>query len=158
MNDKLLRLIGKYSHQSSDLVVMIGGLSGSDLDKCLARGKWSIREQVSHLADCEMNYVQRMKKVIAEEKPLLPAFESDKWAKTLFYGESSAEDSISLFFTLRSTMTRILRKLSNRDFERIGIHTEEGKVTLLSILEMAVEHVDHHSRSIMEIKKKSKMK
>jgi len=158
MNDKLTRLIGKYSHQSSDLVTMTKGLSGSDLDKRLERGKWSIREQLNHLADCEMNYVQRMKKVIAEDKPLLPAFDQNGWAKNLFYNNSSADDSIALFSMLRTTMARVLKELSDKDFERVGIHTEDGKVTLLSFLEKDIEHADHHARMIKEIKKKFKIK
>ncbi len=158
MKSKIAELIAKYADQPGDLIAAVEGLTETALDRNLERGKWSIRQQVNHLADCELNYVQRMKKVIAEDKPLLPAFESDKWAKDLFYNKSSADDSIALFFTLRTTMTRVLKGLNDKDFDRFGIHTEDGKVTLLDFLERAVEHAEHHTKMIEKIKSKFSIK
>jgi uncharacterized damage-inducible protein DinB len=158
MKYRIAELIVKYSDQPGDLIASVEGLSDSELDRRLGPGKWSIRQQLNHLADCEVNYVHRMKKVVAEDAPLLPAFDSDKWASNLFYDKSSAEDSIALFFTLRTTMAQVLRELNNRDFDRFGIHTEDGKLTLRNLLERAVEHADHHARTIKKIKRKFKIK
>ena len=158
MKSKIAGLISKYADQPGDLIAAVEGLSETELNNSLGRGKWSIRQQVNHMADCEINYVQRMKKVIAEENPLLPVFESDKWAKSLFYDKSSVDDSIALFFTLRTIMTRVLRGLRDKDFDRSGIHTEDGKVTLLEFLERAVEHADHHTKAIEKVKRKFKIK
>lgn len=119
MKSKIAELIAKYADQPGDLIAAVEGLTETALDRNLERGKWSIRQQVNHLADCELNYVQRMKKVIAEDKPLLPAFESDKWAKDLFYNKSSADDSIALFFTLRTTMTRVPQRAERQRFRQI---------------------------------------
>jgi uncharacterized damage-inducible protein DinB len=158
MKREFAELIATYSNQSGDLIVAVEGLTGLELDRRLEAGKWSIRQQLNHLADCELNYVHRMKKVIAEDAPLVPAFESDKWAKRLSYDQSSAEDSIALFFTLRASMAPVLRELGDKDFERFGIHTEDGKVTLLSLLERAIEHTNHHMKAIEKIKRKFKIK
>ncbi len=154
MNSEIAGMISKYSDQPGDLIDAVEGLTDTQLDKNLERGKWTIRQQVNHIADCEINYVLRMKKVIAEDRPLLTVFESDKWAQSLFYDRSSVDDSIALFFTLRTSMVRVLRGLKDRDFDRFGIHTEDGKVTLLQFLERAVEHADHHTKLIAKIKRK----
>jgi uncharacterized damage-inducible protein DinB len=158
MKAKIAGLISKYADQPGDLIAAVEGLAETELNNSLDRGKWNIRQQVNHMADCEMNYVQRMKKVIAEENPLLTVFESDKWAKSLFYDKSSVDDSIALFFTLRTSMTRVLRGLKDKDFNRSGIHTEDGKVTLLEFLERAVEHADHHTKMIEKTKRKFKIR
>jgi uncharacterized damage-inducible protein DinB len=158
LKPRFAALIARYSDQPGDLISAVEGLSDAELDKRLASGKWSIRQQVNHVADCELNYVQRMKKVIAEDTPLLPAFESDGWANSLFYQKSSVEDSVALFFTLRVNMTQVLRQLSDGEFARYGIHTDDGKVSLLDILEVAVEHADHHTKAIARIKRKFKIK
>ena len=102
-------------------------------------------------------YVHRMKKVIAEDNPLLPAFDQDKWAKSFFYDKASVDDSIALFFTLRTSMVPILKGLKDKDFNRTGIHTEDGKITLLDFLEHAVEHAEHHTKMIEKIKRKFKI-
>ncbi len=158
MKSKIAQLIVKYSDQSGDLIAAVQSLTESEFDKRIERGKWSIRQQVNHLADCEMNIVHRMKKIIAEDNPLIPAFDQDKWANRLFYDKASVDDSIAVFFTLRTTMLPILKGLREKDFDRTGIHTENGKVTLLYFLEQAVEHVEHHTKMIEKTKRKFKIK
>jgi len=158
MRPELVKLIAKYSDQPGDLIAAVEGLTDPQLDKRLDRSKWSIRQQVSHLADAEMNMVQRMKKVIAEDTPLLPAYDQDKWASSLFYDGSSVDDSIAVFFTLRASMTRVLKELKNGDFERTGIHTERGKLSLLDLLEDAVEHAEHHTDAVEKIKRRFRIK
>jgi uncharacterized damage-inducible protein DinB len=158
MKSKIVELIAKYSDQSGDLIAAVEGLTDSELDRRLGPGKWSVRQQVNHLADSEMNMVQRMKKVIAEENPLLPAYDQDKWAKGLFYIASPVDDSVAVFFTLRTSMTHILKELKDSDFDRFGIHTERGKLTLLDLLEDTVEHAEHHTKTIEKIKRRFKIK
>ncbi|HUI28998.1 MAG TPA: DinB family protein [Candidatus Acidoferrales bacterium] len=158
MKSVIAELIGKYADQPGNLIAAVEGLKDSELDKRLGEGKWSIRQQVNHLADSEMNMVQRMKKIIAEDTPLLPAYDQDRWADSLFYSKSSVDDSVALFFMLRTSMTRVLKKMGDKDFDRCGIHTETGKVTLLSLLEDTVEHADHHVKMIGKIKSKFKIK
>jgi len=157
MKSKIAELVTKYSNQPGDLIAAIEGLTDTDLDRRLEADKWSVRQQVSHLADSELNMVQRMKRVIAEDAPLLPAYDQDKWADRLFYTKSSIDDSVALFFTLRASMTRVLKELRDKDFDRFGIHTENGKMTLSDLLEDSVEHADHHMRTITKIKRKFKI-
>ncbi len=158
MKSKIAELIVKYSNQPGDLIAAVDGLTYSELDKRLKPGKWSIRQQLSHLADSEMNMVHRMKKVIAEDNPLLPAFDQDKWTDRLFYDKASVDDALAMFFTLRAAMVPILKQLSVKDFDRNGIHTEDGKVTLLRLLENAVEHAEHHTKMVEKIRRKFKIK
>lgn len=79
MKSRTAELIRKYLDGPGDLIAAVEGLTDAELDKRIEPGKWSIRQQVNHLADAEMNLIHRMKKVIAEDNPLLPAFDQDKW-------------------------------------------------------------------------------
>jgi len=158
MKPKIAALISKYADQSGELISTIEGLTDSQLDKSLERGKWSIRRQVNHLADSEINMVVRMKRVISEDLPLLPAYDQDKWADRLFYDGSSVDDSVAVFFTLRISMARVLRELKDKDFERFGIHTNNGKMSLLDLLEDTVEHFANHTKTIEKIKRKFNIK
>ncbi len=158
MKSKAAELIRKYSDGPGDLIEAVDDLADAELDKRIKLGKWSIRQQVNHLADAEMNLIQRMKKIIAEDNPLLPAFDQDKWAQSFFYDRGSVDDSLALFLTLRASMVPVLNRLKDRDFERTRIHTEDGKVTLFNFLEPTVEHADHHIKIIEKTKRKSKIK
>jgi uncharacterized damage-inducible protein DinB len=55
-------------------------------------------------------------------------------------------------------MVPVLKQLGVRDFDRNGIHTEDGKVTLLELLEHAIEHAEHHQKMVERIRRKFKIK
>lgn len=150
-------MIHRYENGPGDLIASVDGLSDRDLDRRLAPKKWTIRQQVHHLADAELNLVYRMKKIIAEENPLLMAFDQNEWADTLLYTKTSVEGSIALFYTLRASMTPILKSLEDSDFSRTGIHNQSGKVTLFGVLEHTVEHFEHHLATIEKTKRKYKI-
>ncbi len=158
MKSKTIALIRRYENGPGDLIAGLDGLSDRDLDRRLAPKKWTIREQVHHLADAELNLVCRMKKIIAEDNPLLLAYDQDVWAGSLNYSGTSVENSIALFYTLRASMTPVLKGLKDGDFSRTGIHNETGKVTLLSVLEHTVEHFEHHLKLIEKTKRKYKIR
>ncbi len=157
MSSKILSLIRRYENGPGDLIASVDGLSDRDLDRRLAPKKWTIRQQVHHLADAELNLVYRMKKIIAEENPLLMAFDQNEWAATLLYTKTSVEGSIALFYTLRASMTPVLKSLKDSYFSRTGIHNESGKVMLFGVLEHTVEHFEHHLATIEKTKRKYKI-
>jgi hypothetical protein len=103
---------------------------------------------VIHLADAETVYTDRMKRVIAEENPTLLAYDENKWANGLAYGEQSAEDAATIVELLRRQLGRVLVKLSPEAFERTGQHTETGRKTLVQLIDGANRHLDHHLKFI----------
>lgn len=158
MSSRTVNLIRRYENGPGDLIASVDGLSDRQLDKRLGPKKWTIRQQVHHLADAELNLVCRMKKIIAEDNPLLIAFDQDKWADDLLYTKTSVEGSIALFYTLRASMTPILKSLKDPDFARTGIHNEIGKVTLLAVFQYAIEHFEHHLKAIEKTKRKHRIR
>src|SRR3954451_6520519 len=87
--------IEQYENGGEKLKLAIRGLTREDLIALPAPegevGKWSIQQVVLHLADCEAVFADRIKRVIAEENPVLPAFDENKWASALHYSDQSAE-------------------------------------------------------------------
>jgi hypothetical protein len=113
-------------------------------------GKWTTMEVVCHLADSEQSWVHRMKRVIAEERPLLIGYDESNFAKALFYHEHDVAEELALIDQTRAQMARIFRKLPNSTWDRTGIHSERGLITLKEMLEVEVAHIPHHVRFIGE--------
>src|SRR3954469_16451350 len=53
--------------------------------KSYAPGKWTVREILIHISDAETVLLDRLRRIVCEEKPLLAAFDQDRWARQLFY-------------------------------------------------------------------------
>ncbi len=63
------------------LALILDGLSTAEIETRPAPGKWSVREIIAHLADCEIAWSWRFRQVYGEEHATLQPFEQDAWAK-----------------------------------------------------------------------------
>ncbi len=145
-------LIEEY-FQGYDLVrEAIADLAEDELRFKPAPDKWSIHEIIIHLADAELVGVQRLKKVLAEDRPMLTSFDQDGWARLLQYGEQDREQYLLLFKLLRASMKPSLDNLSVDQSERVGIHDEAGELSFRQLMERYVNHVRDHLAQIDRVK------
>ncbi len=106
-----------------------------------------------HLADAEAVLVDRMKRVIAEDNPLLLAFDESRWALRLEYERQSTEDAWTMIDLIRRQTSRILWALPVESFARIGTHSEAGPKTLADLVGGARSHLLHHAAFIEQKRK-----
>jgi hypothetical protein len=128
----------------------IKGLTPDELKMRPGPGDWSIAQVVVHLMDSDLVAADRMKRVIAEENPVLLAYDENKWATRLMYEEQPIETAAGLFDLNRRQMALVLSRLDEAAFARSGRHSERGVLTLAHLVEDYGEHLDHHLRFIYE--------
>jgi hypothetical protein len=126
-------------------------IAGMTRDQLVARpveGKWSTLEVVCHLADSEQAWTFRMKRVLAEDRPLLIGYDQSRFSAALGYQDRDPEEELALLERLRGQMGRILRGLAESAFQRTGVHSEVGLVTLAEMVGIEADHVFHHLRFV----------
>ncbi len=131
-------------------------VAGMSREQLLARpipGKWSTLEVICHLADFEIVGADRIKRVIAENEPALLGGDEKAFAARLAYHERDTEEELLLIDTIRSQVARILRTMKAEDFQRRGIHSEVGPLTLEGFVQRSTRHIQHHVRFIEEKRK-----
>lgn len=126
------------------LVEAIRGLSTSELTAKPIPGTWSIAQIVIHLWDADMVATDRMKRVIAEEIPLLVNFDENAWVERLDYEALDVSLAAELFRLNRLQLAEILRQQNDAAFSRYGIHTQAGKKTLFDLVKGYADHLDGH--------------
>jgi uncharacterized damage-inducible protein DinB len=122
-------------------------VSGMSREQLLARpvaGKWSTLEVVCHIVDFDPIYADRMKRVIALDRPTLLGADETSFASTLAYHQRDLEEELAILEVTRSQMARILRTLPAEALQRVGVHNERGEVTLERLLTTITGHVTHH--------------
>src|ERR1700687_5465265 len=98
---------------------------GSDgLERSLAPGKWSAREILCHLADCEVVFAVRLRQALAEDHHMIQPFDQELWAKT--YTAYSASEALSTFATVRKCNLTLLRSLQPGTDSKPLMHPERG--------------------------------
>jgi hypothetical protein len=109
-----------------------------------APGKWSPAEIVCHLADCEIVYGLRYRKIIAEPGGALVAFDQDAWARSLKYRERPLKLALALFRVMRDGNVALLKSLSRQGWNRHGRHQDYGVLTLRQIVLHVAAHDENH--------------
>ena len=148
--DATPELIAAYERQPDELAALVGGLSPAQLTARPISGKWSTLEVIAHLADCDEVLVDRLKRILAMDRPLLMGFDESRFAERLGYQQRDLADELATMAVARQRMGRILRALAPQDWERQGVHSERGLLSVKQIAKMAVCHVNHHMPFIRE--------
>src|SRR5579885_1488574 len=96
------------------------------IDQPPAPGKWSPREVLIHLADCELAFGFRYRQALGEENHVVQPFDQDKWAKS--YAAYSAEQALSTLGVLRNWNLALLRSLTPDQLAKPVKHPERGEM------------------------------
>ena len=137
-------MIERFAQGAGVPLAAIEGLSREEMLALPVPGTWSIQQIVVHLLDSDLVATDRMKRVIAEEKPLLVGFNETKFAERLHYDALDVRQAAEMFRLNRELMATILRKLPEADFARQGVHTESGLKSLLDLVQIYSGHLDDH--------------
>ena len=138
--------IDRYESDAAAPGRAIAGLTDAELKAFPVPGTWSIQQLVMHLMDSDVIASDRMKRIIAQDNPLIAAYDETAFSKNLFYDKLDAKLACQIFEQNRRMTAALLRLLPESAFQRAGNHTERGRLTLADILQMYVDHVPHHMK------------
>lgn len=139
--------------RGAELVAMsMTGAAGAELDFVPEPGKWSVRQILCHLADSEIAGATRFRQVIAEDRPALQSYDEKAWADNLDYGKRKASPVIETFRRIRGENHELLKDLPPEAYDRVGIHSGKGPLTLLDLLRIYTVHAEKHSMQVRTVR------
>ncbi len=145
--------IDAYEAAPAQFDMAVEGLSEAQLLRAPAPGEWSIHEVLVHLPDSEVFAYERVRRILAEEQPVLHAFSEEAWASRLAYPAQDARLALDLFRALRRSNSALFRSLSAEQWERTGNHSERGKLTLYNIFTTFLGHGQAHLEQVEQVKR-----
>jgi hypothetical protein len=149
----LAPMIESYLAGVDALRQAVAGMTRAQLLARPVPGKWSTLEVVCHLADFDPILADRMKRILAEDRPPLLGADEKRFAAALAYHDRDAEEELAVIATTRSQMARILRRQPDEVLQRVGVHNERGELSLERMLALTTRHILHHVKFIEEKRK-----
>jgi uncharacterized damage-inducible protein DinB len=107
---------------------------------------WTILEVVCHMRDYEEIFHERAQTILQEEYPLLPAHDHEAMAVEREYNKQNLAQAYADLKQARQRFTEFFKTLPDPDWERAGMHPEEGHYTMTD----AVMHVSRHDLTHIE--------
>jgi DinB superfamily len=141
------KLIAQYRDGYAAVAEALLKITPEELDARPGPGKWSAREIVHHLADSETTSAIRLRRLLAEDRPVIHGYDQDEFARRLHY-DRPHETSLELFKYARLATAELLERLGPADWLREGTHSESGRYTVETWLKIYAEHAHKHARQI----------
>ncbi len=111
-----------------------------------APGKWSVRDILCHLADCEVVFAFRLRQALAQDHHVIQPFDQDNWAAT--YEHYDAQMALAAFSAVRQWNLAFIGGLKPADFNKPLNHPERGDMTLQVVVETMAGHDLNHLRQV----------
>jgi ribosomal protein S18 acetylase RimI-like enzyme len=130
----------------------VAGLTGRELSRAEAPGKWSMRHVARHLADSDLVWGYRLRLVLAQDRPVLTGFDQDRWATRLRYDQAPAGMAIEEFRVVRRSNLYLIAGASPADLQRVGLHAERGEESVAHMIRLYAGHDLLHLAQLARIR------
>jgi hypothetical protein len=128
---------------ASRLRSLLDGIGPVRADQPLAPGKWSPRQVLCHLADCEIVFAFRLRQALAEPGHVVQPFDQDHWAAQ--YGSYTAPAALEVFTVVRNWNLALLAAVPREAFTAIRLtHPERGEMTFQVLVDTMGGHDLNH--------------
>lgn len=139
----------EYQHKS--LMEIIDGLSDEQIRWQIIPGKWSIFENIVHLAVYQHAFIQRIEKILNKENPQFPRYTAE--SDPLFHdncSKTTREIMNDLIATRREMIGKIF-SLKQEHLQHTGTHPVFGEMNVIQWLNFFLLHEAHHLFTIFKI-------
>ncbi len=117
-------------------------------------GKWSIKQQIGHLAEVSQVITRRLAEIVAGTSPMSPAVFEPKQN----YNSQPVTTVLEYFARSRMATLKAYENLSETDCEKVSLHPR--LMVMMNPVDLAyfdAEHDDHHLLKITDIKNSKKI-
>ena len=140
-------LIAQYEAGYDRVVEALEQITEAELDARPTPDSWTAREIVHHLADSEMTSAIRIRRLLVEDAPLIQGYDQDAFVRVL-WSDRPIDASLQAFGAARRCTVPILRRMTDSDWGRAGIHSESGRYSTEDWLEVYGVHAHDHADQI----------
>jgi DinB superfamily len=140
-------LVARYATGTAAVEAALEDVSEAELDRRPPSGEWTAREIVHHLADSESMAYIRLRRLLAEDRPVIDGYDEPEWARRLHY-DRPIGPSVAVLRAVRAANDALLATLTEADWARTGTHSDSGTYGVERWLEIYAVHPHEHADQI----------
>ncbi len=112
-------------------------------DHAYAEGKWTIREMMQHIIDCERVFTYRALRFSRKDATPLPGFDENSWAASAGATSRRWKDLLEEFKTVRKSTEYLYGQLSDEQLRFVG-EANRRPLNAFTIGFIIPGHIAHH--------------
>lgn len=154
-------LLARYNRGVENFDRRVFELNDAQLDTAFRPeagvGNWPIRVLLGHIADVELLYSSRMRRLVGEDHPVLSLWDEQAFIDAGMYRGPIADvpgvlrspppigGFVAVTHTVRRWTAEWLAALEEQAWERTGLHPVNGEQSVRDIAVQATWHLEHHA-------------
>ena len=142
-------LLERYRDGYRAVESALEGITDDELDRPGPDAGWSARQVAHHLADSEARAFVRLRRLIAEDEPVILGYDEPEYARRLHY-DRPIGSSLGVLRTVREASLELLEALTPDEWERSGTHSESGAYSVDDWLRIYAGHSHDHAAQIRD--------
>ena len=136
-------IVSILSRQAETTLSLLNSIPEAQANNRYAPGKWSIKEVVGHVVDCERIFSYRALRFARNDPTLLPGFEQDDYVLNAAFAEIPLSDLAAEFEFLRRATVYMFKPLTPDAWLRRG-DANGSQVTVRALAHIIAGHELHH--------------
>lgn len=130
---------------------LVHGLTAEQLRMQVNAGKWSVQQNIAHLAAYQPVFLARIQEMQHQHEPRFERYVADNDPLFLEACEQTVEVLLQQVREYRNTITDALLALNDSGLRRTAIHTHYGKMDVTRWAEFFLLHEAHHLFTIFKL-------
>lgn len=135
--------------QGELMVEFLGSLPAQKYDYAYEPGKWTLKEVIGHIIDCERIFQYRALAFARNDKSELPGIEEDEYAAEAGYNKRSMQDVIAEYESVRAATVSLAHGISDEASHRTGTANHQ-QISVRALIYLISGHELHHLNVIRE--------
>ncbi|MEO7531695.1 MAG: DinB family protein [Sediminibacterium sp.] len=128
---------------------LINTLSEEKLNYRYAPGKWTIKDILVHLSDCERVIIYRAMRMARTDKTNLPGFDENLFAENANAGDRKLVDIFEELSAFRAASITFIKTLSDEELDRVGT-ANNFPLSARILVNHVYAHHHHHLKIIRD--------
>jgi uncharacterized damage-inducible protein DinB len=149
-------LTERLRNQHKTIASIIIKLNNRQIQQHPIRDKWSIHENIAHLAKYQPVFLDRMRLILTNDGPEFEAYKAEDDDEFEIYCAFTPYELLKKISTDREVIFHLITHLPPNKLERTGTHPKYGKLTVLEWTEFFLLHEAHHLFTIFQLAHKTK--
>ena len=144
-----VHLIEELEISVHELIRFVQNIPMDKFDYRYAEGKWTIKEILQHLIDCERIFSYRALRFSRNDKTPLPGFEENDYVKNTDAVNRSIQDLLTEMAVVRQATLSLFKSFSPEQLVRKGI-ASGNEISVRAIGFIITGHQKHHQKIFQE--------
>ncbi|WP_438965270.1 DinB family protein [Flavobacterium sp.] len=144
-----LELTSDFQNQMDSCLEFYKNIADDKLGFSYLPNKWTIKEVLIHVIDCERIFAYRALRIARNDKTPLPGFDENSFTKEVYASNRTLISILKEYTTVRNATISLFESFNEEQLLRVGIASDKT-ISVRAIGKIIMGHELHHIQVIKE--------